>query len=139
MTFFASFCRWNRELFLRGRRGRRVLDEFVGPRDEVFHVRPVFMSAVVLAPGEFTVEQAGVHGRHFRGAIIFFFANIPRAQETEDRSGGDPRHVAALLVEPIGVAVFGHAVTDERETRRAQRDQLVSINWQIARVPAAEG
>src|SRR5205809_6901015 len=58
VTFFASFCRWNRELFLRGRRGRRVLDEFVGPRDEVFHVRPVFMSAVVLAPGEFTVEQA---------------------------------------------------------------------------------
>ena len=51
----------------------------VGPGDEVFHVRTVFVSAVVLAPGEFAVEQAGVHGRHFRGAIIFLFADVVRA------------------------------------------------------------
>src|SRR6266498_2074552 len=106
-------------LFRRGRRGRRVLDEFVGPGDEVFHVRTVFVSAVVLAPGEFTIEQARVDRRHYCGAVIFFFADVARAQKAEDRPGGDGRHVTALLIEPIGIAAFRHAVTDEGEPRRA--------------------
>ena len=66
-------------LFRGSGRGRRVLDEPVGPRDEVFHVRPIFMSAVMLTPGEFAVEQAGIHGRHFRSAVIFFFADVAHA------------------------------------------------------------
>ena len=40
-----------------------MLDELVGPRDEVFHIRTVFVSAVVLTPGQFTVEEANVDGR----------------------------------------------------------------------------
>jgi hypothetical protein len=42
-----------------------VLDEFVGLRNEVFHVRPVFVSAIVLTPGKFAVEQAVFTGGIF--------------------------------------------------------------------------
>src|SRR6185295_2879380 len=100
----------------RGGRGRRrVFDELVGPRDEVFHVGSVFMSAVVLPPGQFTVEQAGVDGWHLGGAIILFFADVARAQKAEGWPRGDSCHIAALLIEPVGVAPFRHAVADEGE------------------------
>ena len=90
-----------------------MLDELICPRDEVLHVRTVFVSTIVLAPGEFAVEQAGVDGRHLCSSIIFLFANVSRTQKTEDRAGGDRGHVAALLVEPVGVAAFRDSVTDK--------------------------
>ena len=33
------------------------------PLDEVFHVRAIFMAALVLTPREFAIQQSGVHGR----------------------------------------------------------------------------
>src|SRR5206468_2073525 len=100
-------------LWRHGRGGRGELEELAGPLDEVFHVRAIFVSAVVLAPSEFAVEEAGVHGRHFRRAIIFFLADVARAEETEHGTGGDGRHIAALLVEPIRVTARRDAVADE--------------------------
>src|SRR5436189_3764276 len=100
--------------------GRPMSNELIGPRDEVLHVRTIFVSAVVLTPGEFAVEQAGVDRRHPGGAIIFLLADIPCSQKTEDRAGGDGGHVAPLLVEPVGIATFGDAVAYEGGARRAQ-------------------
>jgi hypothetical protein len=37
--------------------GRGVLDEFVCPSDKILHVRAGFMAAIVLAPGQFSLEQ----------------------------------------------------------------------------------
>src|SRR6266498_2116626 len=110
--------------FRRRSGSRRVFDELVGPRDEVLQVRPVFVPAIVLTPGKFALEQAGVDRRHFCRAIIFFYAKVSRTQESEDRAGGDCGHVAALLVEPVGVAAFRDAVADESGTRRTQPNHL---------------
>ena len=44
----------------------------------MFHVGAVFVAAVVLAPGEVALEEAGVDGGHFGGAVIFFFADVAR-------------------------------------------------------------
>src|SRR5207244_3055330 len=71
---------------------------FVRPVDEVLHVGAIFMAAVVLAPGEFALEQSSVHGRHFGGAIVLFFTNVFRAKQPEHRPGGDGGHVASLLI-----------------------------------------
>ena len=51
-----------------------VADEFVGPLDEVLHVGQVGVSAVMLSPGEFAVEKALFHGRHFGDAIILVYS-----------------------------------------------------------------
>src|ERR1019366_6371300 len=114
-----------------GRR-RAVLDEPVGPRDEVFPVGAVGVSAVMPAPGELAVEQAHIDGRHFLGAIVVRGHQVFGAQEPEYRPGGDGGHVAALVVEPLGVALLRHAVANEGGARRAQRDQLVSVHGQVA-------
>ena len=45
--------------------------------------------------------------------------------------GRDRRHEAALMIQPLRVALFGHAVTDEGQARRAQRDQLVRVDREI--------
>src|ERR1051325_34616 len=88
-------------------------DHSVGPFDKVFHVGPVFMPAVVLSPGQFAIEQPGVHRRHFGGAIIFLFSDVSHAEQPEDRAGGNSGHVAALLIQPIGITPFRHPVADE--------------------------
>ena len=81
------------------------------------------MAAVVLAPGEVAFEEAGVDGGHFGGAVIFFFANVARAEEAEDWAGGGGGHVAALLVEPEGIAAIWNSVADEGEARGAESDE----------------
>src|SRR4029079_840907 len=63
---------------------------------------------------------------------------IRGAEQAEHRACGDSRHVAALMIEPAGIALFGHAVADERWSRRAQCDQLVRIHWNVAGILAAE-
>ena len=80
-----------------------------------------------------------LHGRHLGGAIVIFLADVARAEQTEDRAGRDGGHVAALLVEPVGVALFRDAVADEGRPRRAERDELVRIDRKIVGVFAAEG
>src|SRR5271168_1294246 len=42
------------------------------------------------------------------------------------------------MIEPFGVTLLRHAVADERQARRAKREQLVSVHWQIARRLASE-
>ena len=122
-------------------RRRRVaaLEEIVRPREEILPVRCVGVSAVVLAPRELPVEQADVHRRHLLGHIVVGHAEVLGAEQSEDGLRGDGGHVAALVVEPLRVALLGHAVADERQPRRAERDQLVRIDRQIAGVLAAEG
>src|SRR5574337_515636 len=84
-------------------------EEFVGPGYEVFPVRAVSMSAVVLTPGELAVEQSGVDGRHLRGAIIVRYAEVLRTEQPEHRLGRHRRHEAAPVVQPFRVALFRHA------------------------------
>ena len=97
------------------------------------------MAAVVLAPGEFAVEHAGVDGGHLGGAVIFFFSKVANAEEAEGWTSGDGGHVAALLVEPVGVATGGNAVADEGRARGTEGDQLMCIDGKVASVFAAEG
>src|SRR6478609_10974312 len=94
-----------------GRRG--VIDEFVSPRDEVFHVATILVSAVVLSPCEFSIKQTGVHWWFLGGAIVVGIANVSYAQKAEYWTSGHRRHVAALLIKPVGIALFGNAVADE--------------------------
>lgn len=49
---------------------RSMADELIRPLNEVLHVREIGVSSVVLAPGEFAVEQAVIHRRHFRCVIV---------------------------------------------------------------------
>jgi len=80
------------------------------------------VSTVVLAPGQLAIEQTHVDRRHIRSAQTL------RAQQLEQRPGGNGSHEAALLIEPFCVALFRHAIADEGGARRAQRDQLVSVH-----------
>src|SRR5262245_31630498 len=96
------------------------------------------MSAVVLTPGQFSFEQTGVDRGHLCGAIVRLVTQVARAQKAEHRTRRDSRHVTSLLVEPIGVAACRDAVADKGGTRRAKRDQLMSIHRKVARVLAPE-
>ena len=118
--------------------GRLVADELVCPRDEVFPIGAVSMAAVMLAPGELPVQQAGIDRRHFRRVIVVRHAQVLGAQEPEHRSGGHCRHETALLIEPFRVALLRHAVTDEGQPRCAQCDQFMRVHRQIAGVLAAK-
>ena len=117
---------------VRGNRGRRVVDQPVRPGDEEAHVRAVLVSAVVLAPGELAVEQARVDGRHLRHAVVLGHPEVSRPEQAEDRARRHRGHVAALLVEPVGVALLRDAVADEGRARRAQGDELVRVDRDVA-------
>ena len=125
---------------LLGGNGRRsVAEQSVRPGDEEAHVGAVLVSTVVLAPRELAVEQAGLHGRHLRHAVVLGDARVPRPEQAEDRAGRHRGHVAALLIEPVGVALLGDAVADEGRARRAQGDELVRVDRNVAGVLAPEG
>src|SRR5258706_15962388 len=94
-----------------------VLDQPARPGNEMLHVRPVFMAAIVLAPRQLTFKQPRVHRRHPGGSIVFPLANIARSEQAKHRPGGDGGHIAARLIQPIGIPTFGDSVTDEGETR----------------------
>ena len=123
----------------RSGRRRGVAEQSVGPRDEVLPVGAVGVPAVVLPPGELPVEQPDVHGRHLRRVVVLGHAQIPGAQQPEHRPGGHGCHEAPLVIEPVRVALLGHAVADERGPRRAERDQLVGVHGQVGGLHAAEG
>lgn len=80
------------------------------------------MAAVMLAPREAAIEQAGVDGRHLRGAIVARHTDVLDGQESKHGSGRDGGHKATLLVEPFGIPLFRYSVADEGEARRTQRD-----------------
>ncbi len=77
------------------------------------------MSAVMLTPGQFAIEHADVDARHFRYMVIQFVTDIVNAQEAEDLACGNGCHVAALVIEPVRIAFFRHAVADESKARCA--------------------
>jgi hypothetical protein len=83
-------------------------------------------------------SDARVVKRHFCHPVVFGHAEIPCAEETEDRAGRHRGHVTPLLVEPVRVAFFRDAVADERGTRRAQGDELVGVDGDVVRVLAPE-
>ena len=64
------------------------------------------MAAVMLAPGQFAVQQAGEHGRHGLLAVVVRQAEIPRAEQLEHLARGDGRLPAAVLVQPQGISNF---------------------------------
>src|SRR5436853_6116703 len=90
------------------------------PLDEELHVRSILMPAVVLAPGKFAVEQAGVDRRHFRCSIVRLLADVARAQQPKDRSGRNRRHITSLLIQPISISTFRNSIADKRQSRRTK-------------------
>jgi len=58
-----------------------VLEKWIRPADEVFHVGAVFVAAVVLAPSECAVDEAVVHGWFLRGAVVSGVAEVTGAEE----------------------------------------------------------
>ena len=75
-----------RSRLLRARRDRGgVLQEPVGPRNEVLPVRAVGVAAVVLAPGELAVEQPDVDRRHLLRLVV-----VRHAERPSRRAGGRP-------------------------------------------------
>ena len=71
--------------------------------------------------------------------VVVRGAEVLRAEQTKHAARGDGRHVAALMIEPSRVSLFGNAVADKNGSRRAQRDELVRVHRNVARIPAAEG
>ena len=76
--------------------------------------------------------------RHLLLHVVVRHAERLRAEQAEHRLRGDRGHVAALLIEPLGIAAFGNAVADERQPRRAEREQLVRVDGNVAGGLAAE-
>ena len=117
----------------RRRCGIRPLELPVGPLEIVLPVRRVRVTAVVLPPRELAVEQPDVHRRHLRRPPVVRHAEILRAEQAEHRLRRDGRHEAALMIEPLRVALLRNAVAHERQPRRAERDQLVRIDGELVR------
>src|SRR5579863_10012002 len=105
--------------------GRRMPDFFIGPLQEPLHVRRVGVPAIVLAPGKVPIEQTLIHRRHLRGAVVAFHIQALGAEQGENAARVHGGHPAALMVEPVRIALFGNAVADEREPRSTERDKLV--------------
>src|SRR5207253_2001659 len=57
-------------------------------------------------------------------------------QKTEHRLSGHSSHKAPLMIQPLRVALFRYAVADEGQARRTERNELMSIDRQIARILA---
>src|SRR3569833_4655202 len=74
----------------------RMADIPVHPLDEPFHVRRIGMAAVMLAPGELSVQHGDIHRRHLGDVIIADVADALGAQQGPGRLCGDGGHVAAL-------------------------------------------
>ena len=96
------------------------------------------MTAVMLPPCQLAVEHAHVHRGHLLLAVIIGSAEILRAQQPEHRPCGYGSHVTALMIEPLRIAFFGNAITDEGQPRSTQGDELMGVDRDIAGVPGAK-
>ena len=67
----------------------RFCEMFVGPLDEVLDVGFVGVAAVVLSPGELSVEHIHVHGGHLFGLIIVAAPQVASTEQSEHRLGRD--------------------------------------------------
>src|SRR5436190_3510653 len=97
------------------------------------------MSAVVLSPSQLAVEQPNIHRRHSLLHVIVGDAKAARAKQTEYRLCRDCCHEASLVIEPLRITPLRNTVAHERETRRAEGEQLVRIDRYIVRGLAPEG
>src|SRR5271156_3438371 len=61
-----------------------------------------------------------------------------RAEQIEDSASVDCSHKAALVIEPMRVALFRNAIADKRKAGGAERNQLVGIDRNVTRVHASE-
>src|SRR5215204_200807 len=120
-----------RKLVSGSRKAIRALHQPVRPLDEVLHVRAVLVPAVVLAPRELTPKKANIDRRHLRSAVAVLLAEVPGAEEAEHGTSRDCRHVTALMIEPVCVALLGDAVADEHPSRCDERDELMRIDGDI--------
>src|SRR5689334_1992792 len=59
---------------------RRAVQHPVGPWDEILPVRPVGMTAVVLPPGELSIEQTNIHRGHLFDFVIVRATQAFRAE-----------------------------------------------------------
>ena len=97
------------------------------------------MAAVMLSPRELAIEQTDIDGRHLRHAIVLLFAEILYAEQSEDRTRRNRGHVAALMIEPVCVALLEDAVADEHPARRDECDELMRIDGDVIRRLGTEG
>src|SRR5437764_7823716 len=105
--------------------------EPVCPLEEVLQVRGIGVAPIVLPPGQLAVQEPDVHGRHRLRAVVVGDAQILRAEQLEDGARRHGGHVAPAVVQPARVALLRHAVADEGEAGRAQRDQLVRVDGKV--------
>src|SRR5215510_1271011 len=96
------------------------MEEFICPGNEVFPVRSVGVPAVVLTPRELPVQQWHIDRGHLRRVVILFDAEILHTQQPKHRLCRYRSHETALMIEPPGITLLGHAVTDEGGPRSAQ-------------------
>src|SRR2546430_726363 len=101
--------------------GRVIVQEPVRPRNKVLPIRSVSVASVMLTPGELAFEKSNIDRRHFGGMIVVRGSEVLRAEQTEHRPRGHGGHVAALLVQPLGITLLRDAVADEGQPRRTQR------------------
>ena len=115
-----------------------MLDHLVRPGDEVLHVRPVFMSAIVLAPSQLAIRQPCIDRGHFGELVLVFVTDVLDPEQTKYGTRGNGSHVTALLIKPVGISLFGDSITDESGARSTKRDQLMRVDRDIAGVLAAK-
>src|SRR5580704_4435537 len=101
---------------------RMVVDELVGPLDEVLHVGCVGVSSIMLPPGEFAIQQLVIDWWHDGGLVVASDVEATRAEQPKDTAGVDGCHPTALMVEPLRIALLRHAIADEGKARRAESD-----------------
>ena len=95
------------------------------------------MAAVVLAPGQFAVQQTGQDRRHGLFPVVVGNAQIFGTQQFESFSGRNRGLPAAVLVQPQVVSLFGDAVADEHQAGSAECNQFVGIYRQHACIPGS--
>src|SRR5690349_13206668 len=104
-----------------------MMQELVGPRDKVLPVGRIRVSAVMLSPGELPVQESCIYRRHPGDAIVRRDTKIFHAKQAKYRLRGDCGHETSLLIEPLRVTFFRHAVTHESRTRCAECEQFMGI------------
>ena len=97
------------------------MEREIRPGKEILPVGRVGVASVMLSPSELAIEKASVDGWHLSGVVVRGDPQVLRPEQLENRFGGDCGHEATLLVEPFGIALFRHAIADERGSRRAKR------------------
>src|SRR6478672_2249552 len=96
------------------------------------------MSAVVLTPCKLSIQMALVHGRHFRRAVVAIDVEPLGPEQGKDTVGIDGCHEAALVVKPLCITFCRDAVTDKGEAWRAEGDEFVGVDRDVAGILAPE-